>query len=547
MGYALLWLESLAAGLLLLAATVACAARLKRRWVRVVLSAAAGLGLAAAGAAVTLVTATLEERWETTRWFGYSLSWAVGVSLGALLLIAFGLRSRGEKLMPGGREWPRGKLLLAGLAAVALLLATFWNMDAAVRLQLAALRAEAGALALSVTPARIPDRDNAAPLYEEAFEILLPQSKWPPEWQAKSTQWFAIAHTASPQALNWDDPDLVKFLARQAPGLELVRRAAAKPDCFFEKDYSPRPDTLIPETQHMRGCALALSLEARVQAARGNLAAALTNVAAILRMARHAGTNPFLIGFLVSVAIETIGRDTLEKVLAQGQPTAADLAVLRDLEPVHYRQALRRSLKMEEALGLSMFVMASEGDVAVVEGRANEDEPAFAVGAALWRLFYLPEDLDGYRQWMRQFGGSLLRPYADGAESDAQLARPEASIPRGYISRMLIPASAKVTHAAARGDVSRRLVLLGTAVAEYRAREGHYPAKVDDLVPKYLAAVPTDPYSGKPLRMVADADGVAVYSVGPDLKDDGGRRISVWTGRPPSGDVTLRIGKADVR
>jgi hypothetical protein len=54
----------------------------------------------------------------------------------------------------------------------------------------------------------------------------------------------------------------------------------------------------------------------------------------------------------------------------------------------------------------------------------------------------------------------------------------------------------------------------------YRRKEGKLPADLQALVPAYLAAVPADPYDGKPFRYSA-AKGV-VYSVSKDLRDDGG-------------------------
>ena len=46
------------------------------------------------------------------------------------------------------------------------------------------------------------------------------------------------------------------------------------------------------------------------------------------------------------------------------------------------------------------------------------------------------------------------------------------------------------------------------------------PATLDALVPKYISAVPRDPFDGKPLRY--DSKKKIVYSVGYNLKDDGG-------------------------
>src|SRR5262249_22007876 len=45
-----------------------------------------------------------------------------------------------------------------------------------------------------------------------------------------------------------------------------------------------------------------------------------------------------------------------------------------------------------------------------------------------------------------------------------------------------------------------RAAHLVTALAVYQADTGKAPAKLDDLVPDYLAALPIDPSNGKPFR-----------------------------------------------
>ena len=47
----------------------------------------------------------------------------------------------------------------------------------------------------------------------------------------------------------------------------------------------------------------------------------------------------------------------------------------------------------------------------------------------------------------------------------------------------------------------------------------------ESLVPDYLAAVPIDPYSGRPLVYRRTGDGYLLYSVGLDGVDDGGQRV----------------------
>jgi len=75
-----------------------------------------------------------------------------------------------------------------------------------------------------------------------------------------------------------------------------------------------------------------------------------------------------------------------------------------------------------------------------------------------------------------------------------------------------------VVRAWARRDAAR----VGLALELYRAEKGEYPDSLDALAPEYLSEVPPDEFTGKPLQYVMNRDGFIVYSVGPNLSDDGG-------------------------
>jgi hypothetical protein len=60
------------------------------------------------------------------------------------------------------------------------------------------------------------------------------------------------------------------------------------------------------------------------------------------------------------------------------------------------------------------------------------------------------------------------------------------------------------------------------ALAAYRAEHGAYPTQLAQLRPKYLAAVPEDPFSNGPLRYKRTEAGYVLYSVGFNGNDDGG-------------------------
>ena len=61
------------------------------------------------------------------------------------------------------------------------------------------------------------------------------------------------------------------------------------------------------------------------------------------------------------------------------------------------------------------------------------------------------------------------------------------------------------------------------AVERYRLARGVLPMSLDDLVPKYLACVPHDPYTGRDVRYKKLEAGFVVYCLGEDGRDDGGR------------------------
>jgi hypothetical protein len=97
---------------------------------------------------------------------------------------------------------------------------------------------------------------------------------------------------------------------------------------------------------------------------------------------------------------------------------------------------------------------------------------------------------------------------------------------------LLMPAFQKVQAAGERAEQIRYNVQTAFALAAYRLDNKRYPAKLDDLAPKYLAAVPLDVFTGKPLTYRPTEKGYLFYSFGPNGKDDEGR----WYDDDPRGD-----------
>jgi hypothetical protein len=60
-------------------------------------------------------------------------------------------------------------------------------------------------------------------------------------------------------------------------------------------------------------------------------------------------------------------------------------------------------------------------------------------------------------------------------------------------------------------------------VEHYRLTHGHWPDSMPVLVPEFIRQLPSDPFDGKALHFHRLDDGVVIYSIGPDGKDNGGK------------------------
>ena len=60
-------------------------------------------------------------------------------------------------------------------------------------------------------------------------------------------------------------------------------------------------------------------------------------------------------------------------------------------------------------------------------------------------------------------------------------------------------------------------------------------------MPKYITEIPTDPFSGESLKMKAVKDGLILYGIGEDLKDNSG---AAYDNETKKGDIAFYFGSA---
>jgi hypothetical protein len=401
---------------------------------------------------------------------------------------------------------------------------TLLIIDNAVAAQAPYLRLEAGQLMQTNMPPVVSEQQNAAPLYQQAFAAL--------DADPASKDQDSPLTTAT--TIDVASPAVIDLLARHAATLDLLRRAADRDTCRFQRDWTrPSFDMLLPEMQSLRTAARLLVLDARREAADGNAEDALRDVARIQRIGRHAASEPILISNLVGIAIDTMALETLAQVL----PTLrkSDLATLdapeiRDL--VTTPPAMASHFYGEEAFGLSIFAdladdQRSGPDLIDLAGNGQPQPSALrALPLSLpYRVFFLPSDLAGYRSIMTQYqtAASRSEPYPaltnriDAIESQTRDRSP------GMMSSMIVPALGAVFRQQTRSVANHRVASALVAATKERLESGAVPETFEELAAQLVPPASRDPFTAdKPLVMKRTDDSLLVYSIGPDGEDDGG-------------------------
>jgi hypothetical protein len=334
-----------------------------------------------------------------------------------------------------------------------------------------------------------------------------------------------------------DHPLVTESLARHTETLALLEQAASRDVCRFTRDWTrPSLAMLLPEIQAMRRAARLVALAARHDAASGEPAAALAKVEILGAFAQHAASEPLLITMLVGFALDAVADQTLADVLPALTAQEAELLVTLTLPDITL--AMPRAFFGEEAFGLAMFAdviagrneatsMLSDGDAGSAIGiAAGQNSPI----GSLFRVFLIPADLAGYRGTMHEFQQLASRPEPSSRLRDAASALNTKlqESPPGILCTLMFPALSSVFDAGFRDQARNACQEVLIAATRQRLATGSLPESLDAIEPRWLPLLSGDPFTGtsladrEPLRYRLNEQGLTVWSVGPNGKDDGG-------------------------
>jgi hypothetical protein len=313
----------------------------------------------------------------------------------------------------------------------------------------------------------------------------------------------------------WDEEALAARLLTEAqPALQRLSGLIDDPSAVrYPLDFSQGILMMLDDQQNLRSVARVLSLQARWQVYHGDSEGALESLIAMLRAADTLEHEPTLVSQLIRMALVGMMTGTTTDLLPHANWSEAQL------------KRLQEELLAHDNLRPGMIV-AHQGERAI--GNLLYDNPMRydeEISANIGPLLHA--DHVRYLRMYEQIIAAFELPHAEGAaelEAIMEEVRPDSKLERirFILSSMILPAVDATHVALGRVTVSIRSTATLIACERYHLATGSWPRQLSVLTPRFMASVPLDPLDGQPLRYKVTPEAVIVYSVGEDLKDDGG-------------------------
>jgi hypothetical protein len=367
-----------------------------------------------------------------------------------------------------------------------------------------------------------------------------------------------------------DYPHVAGWLKANEKPLALAVEATRLPAYFnphispkTEKGPGPLLNSLLPTVQMCRGVAAALVIRAQLHLGEGDFDAAWQDLLACHRLARLLARGGSLIESLVGIAIDTITTPGDVAWLDRAKPTAQQARDrLRDLRELPPFPPLAENMDlMERFMFLDLVQLVRRRGVGVLKDLEGKGAPKGTDPEMVQELTMLDwaPALRNTNRFYDRFAATLRvkdradrEQQLDRIDEELKALRQEAAGVQGIIRlllegnadkavgkkisdiliSLLTPAFRKVQKGADRAEQLQANLHIAFALAAYRGDHGRYPAKLDELAPKYLAVVPDDIFSGKALIYRPSEGGYLLYSVGENGKGEGGH----WYDDDPPGD-----------
>jgi hypothetical protein len=388
-------------------------------------------------------------------------------------------------------------------------------------------------LALAPRP-EVPDDQNGMTCFRQAGEVVywpkwVARPKSPPRVKAGETSGdvrgaadeMPLSDQEQAEAMlsggRWTPTLAADILKRNAEALALFEKGLACPHCQAPRDWAP--GSTFVNLSPLIDVGRVATLKAMALAHQGDGDAALRQAMDVVEYGRDVQQSEGrLISVLGGSVITDRGTAATRYILAKA-PLSADVLKAQAARLDQYADC---SAAYADSSRLSY-----QWFKAVIE---KEVKPNLSGGRRMAGGIIFREN-----ETMRVAAAERRTVISQIDRPMAEFQKPELPWPekRGTVARILggnvlgrgicelgRESSDIIIQGKCDGRTDARITQVLMALRLFRMKTGRLPEALDELVPDYLAAVPLDDFDGKPIRYSLAKK--IVYTVGKDLKDDGG-------------------------
>lgn len=387
----------------------------------------------------------------------------------------------------------------------------------------------------------VPEAENGALVLTQAFSLArtFPDDRskeiLKPELLHRTTEWSAEARALVTEYVHTNTAAIAK--AREAFRFSRFR---------YPADFSYGPDTELPHLGYLKELSRIVALQAALQAEERRADEWPEEAELLLKLATTFDDEPTLISHLIRNTIIRMAVRTTERSLSRASPGEGSCEKLQKVfNAVGKTNLLPQALIGERALMIPTFRLSwSE-----IQSFNHEDgsEPrkrqrySGKPALILWLSGVFERDLNFYLHTMeKSISLAVLSPPESLVLTNHFEQAEEIAERRLYfLAGMLLPSLSKIVVREAFTQAHVELARTALAVERFRNAKSLLPANLAELTPKFLEAVPRDPFDGSPLRYQRLAKGYLIYSIDSDGRDDGGKE-------PPDRKKTTDTNSYDI-
>jgi hypothetical protein len=421
--------------------------------------------------------------------------------------------------------------LIVGLAIVAGIWFATWRyqLRSSVKNQVAAIKAKGQPISwedLEHWPCDVPDSENVALTFSAAYKTI-DEHEWEPISQLFQR---VFAEVSVSETDRWAMASLVQS---NATAMEMVWNATNTPHARYPVNYLDGPNVKLTHLSGLKTLAQLFAFDALLKAEAHDSAGAVRSIESVLNLSRSLDDEPILISQLVSATILNIASSTFRRVLSRTTVPADQLSELTD--PFAAAEATSRfvtGLVGERAtMGEYMRLLTDDPRRAIAisnEGvKADEENqmPSWNPSLPMRFIGFFERDRDFF---LRAMGTNIafmaLTPPASLAGREEMEKAAVCAQKNFYMmSSMLLLAMCPMNRDA-ETRARLRMALAAIEIEKWRmAHGGAVPKSLEEVKVGSVRTTYTDPFNGKEIRFKPLPAGYMLYSVGPNLIDDGGK------------------------